>query len=86
MMRSRIPYPDLPLPVKFKKVIRAPKPAPLPRIVHKPIIREQPRPVASRLQSMAVLEPKIGGELEPEPPKAQDNGAYIVESLDLGDY
>jgi len=89
--RSRVPFPELPLPSQYRKIRRVEeKEEPEPQSLE--IIQEQgPKPVLKpkppkSIVKIDVPEPIVGGELVPEPPKVTDKGDHVVEDLDYSDY
>ena len=89
-MEARTPYPELPLPAKFQKIPKTPAiklvppPEPEPKPKPKPIGR---RPKGNRpVKNIEILEPIVGGELEPEASRKKDKGDHVVEEIDYADY
>ena len=84
-LSSRIPFPELPLPSKFRKMHKAAvvdEPKDEPKVLK----RRPPTAESEPLVTIDVPEPIIGGELAPEPPKIRDEGDHVVEELDYSDY
>jgi len=74
---SKIPYPELPLPVKYRAIPRGAE-------ISQPRVNNI---IASNPPAIKMDVPELADDgLVPEPPTTQDHGDHVIEHLDFSDY